>query len=52
MSKNNNTVVYRYLPEYNYRALWRNNVTVRFVMEGDDPKYIPELPPEESEFMM
>lgn len=50
MSKNNNTVVYRYLPEYNYRALWRNNVTVRFVMEGDDPKYIPELPPEESEF--
>lgn len=50
MSKNNNTVVYRYLPEYNYRAFWRNNVTVRFVMEGDDPKYIPELPPEESEF--
>lgn len=43
-------MVYRYLPEYNYRALWRNNITVRFVMEGDDLKYIPELPPEKSEF--
>lgn len=51
MPKSSNVgIVYRYLPEYNYRALWENNATIRFVMEGDDPEYIPELPSIEAEF--
>lgn len=30
-SKNQkNRRIYRYMPEYNYSALWENNITVRF----------------------
>lgn len=34
--KNTNDIgkVYRYLPEYNYRALWEDNKTIRFMLEG------------------
>ena len=43
--------VYRYLPEYNYSALWKDNTTVRFFADWKKKgkRYI-ELPPGESEF--
>lgn len=49
--KNTNDIgkVYRYLPEYNYRALWEDNKTIRFMLEGrlTDPISLPE---DQSEF--
>lgn len=44
-------IVYRYMPEYNYSALWKNNITTRFFADWkkQGPKFI-ELPPEQSEF--
>ena len=51
-SKNQkNRRIYRYMPEYNYSALWENNITVRFFADfKNHGKNFIELPPENSEF--
>ena len=46
-----NRKIFRYMPEYNYSALWENNITVRFFADYKNKggEYI-ELPPDKSEF--
>lgn len=44
-------IVYRYMKEYNYSALWKDNITTRFFADWKrkGKRYI-ELPPDQSEF--
>lgn len=44
-------IIYRYMKEYNYSALWKDNITTRFFSDWKrkGKRYI-ELPPDQSEF--